>query len=187
MDTMSDKQVAKESTSIMGKLQIKLLIGLVGMLIVIAGTLVSAGMTQKVLYLVGAVLMLTSAALERHSFLVILQIVIVSGTVVAFTSWPEFIKAMIPIMFSIIALLYFYFTHALEDWITRIGCAGLIAIALGFADSNPFIYLIGGVLLAIYGVGSYRRGVKIALLWAILNAIFALTSLVAIFRLVGKS
>lgn len=179
---MNEVTQTNQPGSTINKSSISLSIGLIGMLIVICGTLISTGLTQKILYLVGAVFMLSSAAMERQTFLVILQVVIVSGTVVAFTHWPYLAKSIIPIAFSIAALFYFYFTGALRDRVTQIGCGGLMAIALGFANSDPIIYFIGGTLLAIYGFGSYKRGIKIALLWAILNAIFALTSLVAIYH-----
>jgi hypothetical protein len=179
---MNEMSQINKPASLMSKLNVNLLIGLVGMLIVIGGTLISPGTTQKVLYLIGAVFMLVSAALERQLFFVILQVVIVVGAAVAFTHWPILVKAMVPLAFSIAALIYFYFTEALHDRLTQVGCGGLIAIALGFANSSPIIYLIGGVLLAIYGFWSFRRGVKIAMLWAILNSIFALTSLVAIYH-----
>lgn len=177
---MSEMSHITKPTSSISKSTIHLMIGLVGMLIVIAGTLITPGVTQKVLYLVGALFMLTSAALEHQVFFVILQIIIVVGAAVALTHWSFWIKAIVPLVCSFAALIYFYYTKALHDHLTQVGCGGLIAIALGFANSSPIIYLIGGILLAIYGFWSFRRGVKIALLWAILNSIFAFTSLVAI-------
>lgn len=165
--------------------KLNLSVGIAGMILVIMGTLLLPGSHQKLFFLVGASLMLLSAALERHVFFVILQSVIVLGSVVALLPVSGLIKHIVPIIISLAAIGYFYRTNQLGDGLTIAGCAGLIAVGLGFAISEPFVYFIGGVLLAIYSYGSFKRGAKIAIVWAILNAVFALTSLVAYVHWLG--
>src|SRR3990167_8179713 len=134
---MNEMAQRTKLTSLMNKLKVNLLIGLIGMLVIILGTLISPGIMQKELYLVGAILMLLSAALERQLFFVILQVVIVVGAAVGITHWPFLVKAIVPLICGMAALLYFYFTNLLHDRLMQVGCAGLIVIALGFANSNP--------------------------------------------------
>jgi len=166
----------------LGSHRVNVAIGIVGMLLVIAGTLLPADLTQKLYYLLGAGLMLISATLERQRFFIILEIIIVAGTAVALTSLSGITKEAVPLLLSILALSYFAVRGELKDPLTLFGTIGLIVLAIGFAITNPIIYLVGGLLLAIYSYGSFRRGVKIAMIWAVLNAIFVVTSIVAVWR-----
>lgn len=168
---------------IIGNTKFNIALGFVGMLLVIYGTLLPFGVVQKLYYLIGAALMLLSAILEKQAFFVILEIVVVAGTAIALMPFSNITKACVPLILSVIALIYFYRRGELKDKLTCLGCAGLIFLALGFGVANPFIYLIGGLLLAIYGYYSFKRGVKIALLWSILNTVFVFTSLIPTYHL----
>ncbi|WP_010598031.1 hypothetical protein [Rickettsiella massiliensis] len=65
-------------------------LGVVGMLIIIAGTLTTSVYPQKICYLVGGLFLLLSSILERQLFFSLLQIVISSGALIAF-AWSRLV------------------------------------------------------------------------------------------------
>lgn len=179
---MKNTQDNKTNKKIIGNHKINLLIGIIGMLIASSGNLLTEAILRKECFLIGAILLLISSLLERQLFFILLQIIIVVGTAIAFTSLSPLYKTLVPIVLSIIAIIYFISQGLLKDWLTFIGCLGIAFLAAGYAITEPVIYLLGAVTLMIYSFGSYRRGVTIALLWAILNAVFALTAIIAVYH-----
>jgi len=173
---------AKQKTYI-GNHYVNLAIGILGMLIIIAGNLVADLFIQKLCYLCGGMLLFISSLLERHTFFTILQVIIIAGTSIAFAPIDPLYKALLPITLSILAIIYFIKQGYLADRLTWFGCIGILFLAAGYAITHPVIFFLGAIGLTIYSFGVYRRGVAIGLLWGILNAIFALTALVAIYRL----
>jgi hypothetical protein len=159
-----------------------LFIGVVGMLISSYGNLIHQLHTQKWCYFFGASLLLVSSLLERHKFFIALQIIIVAGTITAFTPFSFLLKAAIPIILSAITIIYFAITKQLEDKLTLLGSLGIAFLAAGYAVSRPIVFFFGAVVLMIYSFISYRRGAAIALIWALLNVIFAATATVAIYH-----
>lgn len=174
--------MATENT-VIGNHRINIAIGVLGMLIVIAGNLIANLVIQKTCYLSGGILMLASAVLERQIFFIILQCIISAGALVAFASLSHALKASVPLILSVMAIIYFAKKRLLKDWLTMLGCVGLILLATGYSVTHPVIYLLGAVVLTIYSFGVYRRGVELGLLWGILNAIFVITAGVAVYRL----
>lgn len=158
-------------------------IGVLGMLIASYANLLSHGDTQKLSYLISAVLLLLSSILERQKFFIALQIIIVSGTLIAFAPIGVFLKASVPILLSMFAIIYFIATGQWKDRVTGFGCLGIAILAVGYAVTNPVIYFLGAFILAIYSFISYRRGITIALVWAILNVMFAITAAVGIYKM----
>lgn len=162
--------------------KINVIIGVVGMLIAMVGNLLPFSDTQKWCYLLGGILLLISSALERQIFFIALQIIIVAGAAVAFSSWPVLLKAALPIVLSVAAIVYFAKRNLLTDRLMLFGSLGIAILAAGYAVSNPVIYLLGAFVLMIYSFMSFRRGVKIALVWAILNALFSITAAVTVYH-----
>ncbi len=163
---------------------LNVIIGVIGMLLVIYGTLLPVGTPQKAYYLIGAGLMLVSAILERQQFFIILELIIVAGTAIAFAHISNLYKEALPLALSFAALTYLGFRGELKDKLTLFGGMGIIVLALGFAITNPLVYLVGGALLTVYSYFSWKRGVRIAIIWAVLNAVFVLTSVSDVYRLI---
>jgi len=157
-------------------------IGTIGMIGIIAGTFLQPTVTQKLCFLLGGLLMLVSSIIERHKFLTVLQIVTVSGASMAFTPFTVGQKMIVPIGLTVLSLIAFAVKGELKDRLTLLGSVGLGCLAVGYATSNPILYFLGGVFLAIYAFASYFKGVKIALLWAILNSVFSVTAGMAAIR-----
>lgn len=159
------------------------MLGIIGMFIACYGNLSHDINLQKWSYLIGAFLLLISSSLEKQKFFIILQIIIISGAAVAFAPFPPFYKAAVPIILSILAIIYFIASKQLKDPLTAFGCAGIALLAAGYAITDPIIFFLGSVVLMLYSYLSFRRGVRIALLWAILNAVFAATAAITVYRM----
>jgi hypothetical protein len=156
-------------------------LGVIGMLVIIAGTLLPLP-TQKICYLIGGLFLLVSSILEKQLFFSLLQTVISFGALIAFAPISVFLKAASPICLSIIIIFYFIHRGLLHDRLHQIGCLGLIFIAVGYAISHPLVYFLGGLCLIIFSFGAFRRGIQLGLLWGILNAVFSFTSGVATYK-----
>lgn len=159
-------------------------VGIVGMLIACYGNLLNFSDTQKWCYLVGAILLLISSSLERQIFFIALQIIIAAGAAIAFAPIGLFFKAALPIILSVSAIGYFVVTGQFKDRLTALGCLGIAMLATGYAISNPIAYFLGALILMIYAFLSFRRGVTVAIIWTILNAVFAVTALHAVYSMI---
>ncbi|HPN85020.1 MAG TPA: hypothetical protein PK821_06765 [Victivallales bacterium] len=157
------------------------LFGIIGMLLSSVGALITISNTQKLLFLVGALFLITSSIIEKHFLYTCLQGIIIAGTVVAFLPVSGHFKALVPLLGGIIFMIVSYpkFRNKPNEFI---GALGVITIGAGFAVSHPVIYFTGALMVAIYSLLEFYKGVKIALLWLILNSIFAVTAIVAILQ-----
>ncbi len=158
-------------------------LGVIGLTLIIIGNFLPPLLVQKELYMLGSVFLLTSSILEKHTFFVILQVVVLAGTIIAFAPIGAVFKAAVPIGLSIIAIIYFITQGMLKDLHSIVGIIGLVFLAAGYAISNPIIYLLGGFFLAIYSFISYRHGHKIGLIFFILNVVFTCTAGVAVYHM----
>lgn len=158
-------------------------LGVVGMLIIIAGTLITPIYPQKICYLVGGLFLLLSSILERQLFFSLLQVVISSGALIAFAPLPLFFKALVPISLSVFILLFLFKKGLLNDNWNKVGCLGLIFLAIGYAITYPAVYFLGGICLTLFSFAAVRNGVQLGWIWGCLNAVFTLTSGMALYRL----
>jgi hypothetical protein len=173
----------QNSPAIIGNHYVNLAISIMGMLIASYGNLVSELDIKKWCYLIGALLLLLSALLEKQKFLIALQIIISGGAAIAFTDYPPLYKEAVPIGLSILAIIYFIMTRQFNNLLTIFGCFGITVLAAGYAVTNPIIFFLGASVLMVYSYESFKQGVDIALLWAILNALFCVTATLAIYRM----
>lgn len=161
---------------------LNLLLGILGMAIACYGNLLPFSVAQKICYFVGALLLLLSSILEKQLFFIVLQIIIASGAGIALLTIPPSYKAAFPIVLSILAIVYFVKQRQLQDKVMSLGVLGIAVLAAGYAITKPSVYFLGASLLMVYSFLSYHKGVKIALLWAVLNAVFAITAALAIYH-----
>lgn len=152
-------------------------IGALGLLCAIIGNLYPATMLQKHLYLAGGVLLFISALLEKEEFFITLEVVVIICALLAYLPEHGQLKMAVPLLLSVFSVAYLFYRGLLGSALSLLGVAGLVFLGLGYATLNPLIYLAGGIVLTLYSAISYFRGVRIALLWAILNAVFAVTAL----------
>lgn len=166
----------------LGSHSINIALGVIGMLIIITGTLVTSLPTQKSCYLVGGLFLLLSSLLERQLFFTLFQIVISSGALIAFAPIPALYKTLLPIGLSISVITYFIKQGKFKDPLNRLGCLGLIFLAIGYAITHPLIYFLGALCLTIFSFAAFKQGIRLGLVWGILNALFSITAGMATYK-----
>jgi hypothetical protein len=173
----------KASSTPFGNHYVNIGLGVIGMLIIISGTLLTSLYPQKLCYLIGGMFLLVSSILERQLFFTLLQIVISAGALIAFAPLAPFYKALVPIILSIIVIIYFMQIGSLSDPLNRLGCLGLIFLAIGYAITHPLVYFLGGLCLTFFSFAAFKRGIQLGLVWGLLNAIFTITAGIAAYKL----
>ncbi len=153
-------------------------IGLAGMFITILGVIQTDLWLQKSCFLTGAILLCITAHIERHRLFFWLEVVIVIGTLMAFTNTSDATKASIPIIFGAIIFLMLYKQKAFTPAYQWLGGIGLLMLAVGFAIVHPLVYLAGGIILTLYSWKDYQKGASIALIWLILNLVFSVLAFI---------
>lgn len=158
-------------------------LAIIGLLITIAGNFFPVSITKKLCYLIGALTLLASAALEENTFFSILEIIVSIGAGIAFFPLASEWKSGIPIGLGVIAATYFSFSGQLKDYLTWLSIAGVLTITWGYALTSPALYAVGGAVISVYSFCSFRRGEAIALIFGILNIAFTLTAALEVFKI----
>jgi hypothetical protein len=158
-------------------------IAIFGLLIAIAGNFLDISVAKKLCYLIGALVLGVSAALERNSFFTIFEIILSIGAAMAFFQLPTLWKAGIPISLGIAAAIYFGMRGKLNDYLTWLSVLSLLLGTWGYALTNPVIYCWAGAITMIYSFCAFNRGEKIALAFGILNAVFTITALLEVLQI----
>lgn len=171
-----------------------IIIGFVGMSLVLCGVFLEGGsLVQKILFLAGAVLLFSSALLNKLKMYIALQLMIIIGAILGFfVSVPILWKYLIMVVPSIVAVGYLVkIKHFKEDPWGVLGSAGLLSLAVGFATdavSSPVLFnsllAFGGVAIAIYSaIGFFYYKFRMSILWLILNAVFAVSPILYLISL----
>ncbi len=163
------------------RLPLPLVIGTVGLLLAIAGNFFPDTLLQKWLYFFAGNVLLVSALMERAVYFIILEVIVVASTVIAFVPGHLILKAAVPLVMSAVAIPYLLSKEQYRNLASILGILGLVSLALGYALIHPLIYFLGGFFLAIYSFIAYFQGERIAILFAVLNTIFAATALLSMF------
>jgi hypothetical protein len=155
----------------------------IGLIVTIAGNFLDISVAKKLCYLVGALVLLLSATLEKNTFFSILEVILSIGALTAFLPLSPLLKSLIPISLGVCAAIYFGVTGRLNDHLTWLSMASVLFGTWGYALTNSCLYFWAGAITAIYSFLSFKRGEKIALVFGVLNIVFALTALMEIYRI----
>ena len=165
-----------------GNHAINILVGVIGLLSFIVGTLIPGSPLQKYFFLAGAILLTISSYLEKNVFFTVLEAIVTIGAILTFLSLSNITIAVITFIIVIITVLYFAAKGLFKERYLIIGTIGLFFLAIGVGTLNPIAYTIGGFFLTIYAYFSFKKGYQIALLFIILNAIFSITSAIGAYQ-----
>lgn len=155
----------------------------IGMLCFIIGTYAVPGsLFQRVLFLVGALILLGTALHTRQLLLVVLEIVVTLSTLLAFTPTGPVVRLLIFGVAAIAGVVYLLsVNYRSVDPYWPIGAAGLIVLAAGLPISSTFPVLFDGLMatgaavLAGYSFTVYyTNDVPVQLAWGIFNVIFTI-------------
>lgn len=153
-----------------------LFFGIIGAVALLAGNLFLDSDARYLVFLIGSGLLLITAIVYRQLYYIFLELILVSGSATSFLNFNSIVRGAIPMLLSLQVFLYFFMLGRFREKSLLIGCIGIALLSIGFAVANYWIYLFGSALVAIYSFLIYLKGVKVALLWTILNTCFTLAS-----------
>ena len=151
-------------------------LGIFGMIIIIIALLSTDLPTQRILFFLGAILMTSMALLEGHRLFIGLQLVILSGTIIAFFNIPKFIEGAIPLLVSLPITYYLFKTNIINNKIHLIGVFALVGLGMGYATQSLAIFFVSGVFICTFSFLEFFSGFRPAIIWFILNLTFTLIS-----------
>ena len=176
----------------LNKQNIILFIGIIAMVGLVVGTFLEGGsLIQKVIFLIGAVILTSIAYANKQKMFMTIELVVSLSTLLAFWDVTMLAKYLIFIGVSILGVGYLIkIKHHKEDKWWPIGALGLLLLAAGFATSavnHPILFNaflgFGGIIVAIYSaIELFLFKTRIASIWLILNMFFALNPMLIIFH-----
>ncbi|VVC03278.1 Uncharacterised protein [Candidatus Bilamarchaeum dharawalense] len=169
-------------------------VGLVAMGILIAGVLSEpASLLQKILFFLGALGLTVVAHGNKQLMLFVLQIIICLGSILAFLDIGDMVKYAILLGAGIFVIGHVVMTkkYKKDRW-GPICIVGLMLIAAGMATNAATYPLyfglflaMGSILVAFYSFMDYVYNKdKIAIIWLILNLIFAINPILLVISIV---
>lgn len=165
---------------------LNIVIGILGLLFFIVGTLIPGSPYQKDFFLVGAILLSLSSFLEKNAFFTVLEGIIVIDAILTYLPISNTVITVITALMVIMTIAVFAVKGSFKDKSLIIGTLGLIFLALGVGLLNPIAYTIGGFVIVIYSILGIMKGLQIAWLFLILNAIFTVTSAIGAYEWLTK-
>ena len=165
---------------------VNILIGIVGLLIFIVGTLMPGSPHQRDCFLAGGILLSLSSFLEKNAFFTVLEGIIVIDAILTYFTKSNTLITIITVLMVILTIVIFAVKGSFKDKSLMVGTVGLIFLALGVGLLNPICYTIGGFVIVIYSICGIMRGLQIAWLFLILNAIFTVTSAIGAYEWLTK-
>ena len=161
---------------------VNILIGIIGLLFFIVGTLMPGNPCQRYLFLAGAIFLTLSSYLEKNVFFTVLAAILVIDAILTFLNLPILAITIITFIIVIVTVIFFAVKGSFKERYLIIGTIGLFFLAMGVGTLNPIAYTIGGFFLVIYSYYSFKKGYQIALLFIILNAVFTITSAIGAYQ-----
>jgi hypothetical protein len=163
-----------------------LLFGASGLLTCVSGTLLEPSLTQSLLFVAGSGLLAISAWIDSSLYFCLLSALAALSGLVGLLKVPTLIKVSMPLVGAAICFLVLRQKGLLDSFWQLYGGLGLLFLALGYAVVHPALYCTGGFVLCTFATVEFRKGVTIALYWAVLNLVFCGTSALAVYRLYMK-
>jgi len=158
--------------------------GIVAMFLLLVGVISQpASLLQKSLFLIGALMLTITAYLNVQWMLFVLQVVISLGAIIAFMGMGEIVNYTLLLGAALIGTAGLVRAkHFKSDPWSIVSCVGLFLVAAGIATDaiahQLFFGLflgVGSLLVALYSfVDYYFKKDNIAIIWFILNLVFAI-------------
>lgn len=155
-----------------------LLVGIIGALVILTGLINNS---DELLYVIGALLLLLTALYFHLVYFTALELILLSGHGALLLNLGLTLQVVLPIFLSIQLFIYYLLSgQSLQNIFRLIGISGVALLSVGFAYTNEWLYFFGSLGVTIYAFYKVYIGVPVALLWAILNLIFAIVALIMI-------
>lgn len=154
------------------------LLGVIGAFITILGL---TRAHAQLYYVAGSSLLLVTALYFKMFYFIALEMILIAGHGAVLLGIGHNLQVALPVLLCIQLLVYYGLSGQLTNWYILTGIAGIATLSIGFVYVNQWIFFIGSTAIAIYAY-SHSTTRKIALLWAVLNSVFALIAVLELLQ-----
>jgi hypothetical protein len=152
--------------------------GIIGSFILIFGLL--SQKSPQVCYIIGSVSLLLAAINFRLIYFIALEMILIAGHSAVLLGINPVLQLALPVLLTIQLLAYCFLSGQLNNFYLLVGIAGVALHSIGFVYENQLIFFFGNLSIAIYAFYCAYEERTVALLWAILNTLFALITILKI-------
>lgn len=151
-------------------------LGIIGALIILYGHLLHV--SPQIFYIIGSLILLCTAIHYKLIYFIALELILAAGhSAILLGSGPH-TQLALPILLSFQLLIFYLMMGKEKNIFIVVGIVGIALLSLGFSYHNQWIFFTGSLSIATYSYYSAYQDHRIAYLWAILNTLFAIISLV---------
>lgn len=151
-------------------------IGIIGSLITLCGL---SQDPAQMYYVIGSSLLLATAIYFQLFYFIALELILIAGHGTILLDVGSVLHLALPLLLCIQLMVFYFLSGRLNNVFLIIGVVGIALISAGFAYNNQWVFFSGSTGIAIYAYYSAQKN-KACLLWAIVNTLFAIISLVRI-------
>jgi len=143
---------------------------------IIGACIVLAGFTHtpaQAYYVTGSILLLLTAIYFKLTYFIALEMILLAGHGAILFGIGPTLQFVLPILLCVQLLVYYLISGELKSIFTLVGIAGISLLSIGFSFAKIWVFFLGSFAIAIFAFYNVYKGKKIALIWGILNLIFA--------------
>ena len=166
---------AGEKLTVDRKTNIFFTLGIIGACILLYGLFNSPG---QIYYVVGSMLLFFTAFYFKIVYFIALEIILMAGHGAILLGIGPYLQIALPVLLCTQLFVYFLLSGQIKNIYILIGIAGIGLLSIGLSYENQWIFFFGSLAVAIYAFYNAFKGIPIALLWAILNSLFAVTAVI---------
>lgn len=149
-------------------------LGLIGACIIIDGL---TQVNPHLHYVIGAFCMLVTAIFFHLTYFIALEMILIAGHGAVLLGIGSTLQIVLPILLTIQLLMYYFLIGELNNIYRVIGIFGIALLSIGFSYEHQWVFFLGSSAIAIYAFYETYKGEYVALLWAVLNLMFVITTL----------
>lgn len=127
-------------------------------------------------YVIGSIGLLLTAIQFRQFFFIALELILIAGHGTILLGIGSILQFAIPVLLSTQLLIFFYLLGQIDNIFLPIGIIGIACLSIGFAYAHNWLFFFGSVCLTIYALSCSKK-TPVTLVWATLNAFFALIAI----------
>ncbi len=152
-------------------------LGLIGLIILCIGIVLPQGLLQNICNISGISSLILYAWYGKNDFFFYLESVVLLGTILQIMHINLIVMTVILV---IAAIFSFYIIFRNPIYRTKdivFGIIGVAGLIYGYATLSNVGYAIGGIGALIYSFIGFSKGIKSALIFTLLNAIYSATAI----------
>jgi hypothetical protein len=147
-------------------------LGVLGLVCLCVAIPVPLGLVKNALNIIGFLSLISYAWMGKNDVFFYFEIVALFGYLITLFGMPDIMKYPLLAIACIAALSKVLSNQLNRKWYTIFCVIGLGGLVYGYAAFSNLGYAIGGVGMVIYSAIGYYKGVKVALIFGVLNIIY---------------